>query len=82
MPTNILVQQQEYKQVLHKFVVKRAGILETYTEYDAIPLDFDHVIEFSPKIPEPPHTEEQHKEIDQWPARLEKLMEIERARSN
>jgi hypothetical protein len=80
--TSISLQQQEYKQVLHKFVVKRAGVLETYTEYDAIPLDFDHVIEFNPSIPEPPHTEEQHAEIDLWPGRLEKLMEIERARSN
>jgi len=66
----------------HEFVIIRNGNIETYTDYDAIPLDFEHVIKFLPEIPEPPHTEEQHEEIDQWPARLEKLMEIERARSN
>lgn len=66
----------------HEFVIIRNGNIETYTDYDAIPLDFDHVIKFLPEIPEPPHTEEQHDEIEQWPARLEKLMEIERARSN
>jgi hypothetical protein len=66
----------------HEFVIIRNGNIETYTDYDAIPLDFEHVIKFLPEIPEPPHTEEQHDEIDQWPARLEKLMEIERARSN
>ena len=66
----------------HEFVIIRNGNIETYTDYDAIPLDLEHVIKFLPEIPEPPHTEEQHDEIEQWPARLEKLMEIERARSN
>jgi len=66
----------------HEFVIIRNGNIETYTDYDAIPLDFEHVLKFLPEIPEPPHTEEQHDEIEQWPARLEKLMEIERARSN
>jgi len=66
----------------HEFVIIRNGNIETYTDYDAIPLDFEHVIKFLPEIPEPPHTEEQHDEIEKWPARLEKLMEIERARSN
>jgi hypothetical protein len=66
----------------HEFIVLRNNQLETYTDYDSIPLDFDHVIKFLPEIPEPPHTKEQHDEIEQWPARLEKLMEIEHARSN
>tara|TARA_Y100000389_G_C17413764_1_gene492473 strand:+ start:637 stop:852 length:216 start_codon:yes stop_codon:yes gene_type:complete len=66
----------------HKFVVKRNGILETYTEYNDIPNDFDHVISFEPEVPEPPHTEEQHDEIEQWNDRLKELMEIEHARSN
>lgn len=66
----------------HEFVIMRNGVLETYTNYDDIPLDLEHVIKFIPEIPEPPHTDEQHEEIEKWPARLEKLMEIERARSN
>jgi hypothetical protein len=66
----------------HEFVIMRNGVLETYTDYDDIPLDFEHVIKFMPEIPEPPHTDEQHSEIEKWPARLETLMEIERARSN
>lgn len=66
----------------HEFVVKRNGVLETYNDYNAIPTDFDHVIKFMPEIPEPPHTHEQHEEIEKWPARLQKLMEIEHARSN
>jgi len=66
----------------HEFIVLRKGVLETYTEYEDIPSDFDNVIKFLPEIPPEPHTEEQHEEIGQWPNRLQRLMEIERARSN
>ena len=66
----------------HEFVVLRNGVLETYTEYAAIPDDFDHVIKFIPEVPPPPHTEAQHEEIEQWNGRLQILMEKERARSN
>ena len=55
--------------------------LLTYTNYEDIPLDFDHVIKFRPQIPEGPHTEEQHEEIEQWNTKLQRLMEIERASS-
>ena len=66
----------------HKFVVKRNGILETYTEYNDIPNDFDHVISFEPEVPESPHTHEQHEELQSWNDKLQALMEIEHARSN
>ena len=70
----------------HEFVVKRKGKLETYTEYDSIPDDFDHVIKFLPEALEPAgedgnHTDEQHAEMATWNGKLQKLMEIERARS-
>ena len=58
----------------HEFVVRRNGILETYTEYDAIPDDFDSLIKFAPQVPEPPHTEEQHEEMNTWNTRLQELM--------
>jgi enterochelin esterase-like enzyme len=67
---------------MHKFVIKVNGNLETYTKYEDIPETFDHVIEFSPEVPQPPHTEEQHEEIDKWNFRLQALMEKERASSN
>ena len=66
----------------HEFIVKRNGLLETYTRYEDIPNDFDHVIKFLPEIPPEPHTEEQHHEIDKWPGKLQALLEIEHARSN
>ena len=40
------------------------------------------VFKFLPEIPFPPHTEEQHEEIESWNSKLQKLMEIERACSN
>ena len=56
--------------------------LSEYTEYEQIPDQFDHVIEFAPEIPPGPHTNQQHEEIDQWQVKFERLMEIEYASSS
>jgi hypothetical protein len=66
---------------MHEFVVMKDNKLFTYNRFEDIPNDFDHVIKFLPEIPPEPHTEEQHEEIAQWNTRLQRLMEIERARS-
>ena len=66
----------------HEFKIIRNGVIETYTNYDDIPNEFDHVIKFLPVIPPEPHTEEQHEEIEQWPSKLQRLMEIELASRN
>lgn len=66
----------------HRFVIMRNGRLETYTEFEDIPRDFEHVIEFAPEVPPGPHTDQQHDEIDQWNDRLQQLMRIENARSS
>ncbi len=58
------------------------GMLRSYQRWDDIPQQFDHVIRFEPAIPDGPHTHDEHGEIAVWNARLQKLMEIERARSN
>ena len=57
------------------------GELVTFDKYEDIPEEFEHVIKFLPDIPEVPHTEDEHDEIAVWNARLQQLMEIERARS-
>ena len=64
-----------------EFTIMKAGKLQTYTNYEDIPADFDHVIKFVPDIPEGPHTEDEHDQIDSWNEKLQQLMEIERARS-
>ena len=66
----------------HEFVVKRNGVLETYTNYNDIPDDFDHVIKFLPEIPEGPHTEEQHEEIEKWNDKLQILIQKERVNAS
>jgi hypothetical protein len=65
----------------HRFVVMRDEKLYEYTEYEQIPSDFDHVIEFAPEIPLGPHTDQDHDEIDQWQVKFTRLMEIEYASS-
>lgn len=62
----------------HEFVILNNGVLETYTKYEDIPESFDHVIKFLPQIPEPPHTEAQHEEIEQWNDKLQELMKREK----
>lgn len=63
---------------MHKFVIREGSELITYTNFEDIPNEFDHIISFEPKVPEPPHTEEQHKEIEQWQGRLQELIQRER----
>ena len=67
---------------MHEFKVKINGEIHTYHNYGDIPAEFDHVISFMPVIPEGPHTDEQHEEIEAWNDKLQRLMEIERASSN
>jgi len=58
----------------HKFTVMIQGQLFTYSNYEDIPEDFEHVIEFSPEIPQGPHTEEQHNEMLHWNEKLQLLI--------
>ena len=66
---------------MHRFVILRNGHEEVYNDFESIPRDFDHVLEFLPEIPPGPHTPEEHEEIDSWNERLQELMRIEYARS-
>jgi len=63
----------------HCFRIMVQGKIETYSKFEDIPEVIDHVIEFSPEVPPPPHTEPQHREIDAWQHRLQELMRREHA---
>ena len=63
-----------------QFIVN--GELKTYTKYEDIPEEWDHMIKFVFDIPPEPHTEEEHEEIEEWNNRFKKLMDKERASSN
>lgn len=58
----------------HEFVVLVEGNLKTYNCFDDIPEKFDNLIKFVPKIPDGPHTHEEHTEIEMWNERLKELM--------
>lgn len=66
----------------HRFVVRVAGKLVTYNRFEDIPDDIEHVIEFMPEVPPPPHTHAQHEEISSWNGKLQELIRRERASSN
>jgi hypothetical protein len=66
----------------HEFVLLINGELKTYTNYEDIPETFDNVIKFIPEIPNEPHSQNEHDEIEKWNERLQLLMEKERASSN
>lgn len=61
-----------------EFVIIKNGKLESYERYEDIPDNFQHVIKFMPYIPPPPHTDEQHEEIENWGDKLKRLLEIEK----
>jgi hypothetical protein len=58
-----------------RFVFRVAGVARTYRRWKDVPLAFEEVIAFQPDIPLPPHTPEQHAEIERWQARLRWLLE-------
>ena len=62
---------------MHKFVILNKGIKETYSDFSDIPKSFDNLIEFSPEIIPPPHTEEEHRLNSQWETKLKELMRRE-----
>ena len=65
-----------------EFVIKVGSKLVTYNNYDDIPMVFDNLISFKPDAPEPPHSEEDHEEMETYNAKLQELMRRENASSN
>ena len=65
-----------------EFVIKVGSKLVTYDNYDDIPIKFDHLISFKPDEPEPPHSEEEHNEMETYNTKLQVLMRRENASSN
>lgn len=66
----------------HRFVVKVGNEILEFQHYEDIPDVFDHLLAFQPEVPPPPHTEEQHQEIESWMSKFNRLMEIEHARTS
>ena len=63
---------------MHKFVIKDNNIITTYNRFEDIPEVFDHLIQFAPHMPPPPHNEEEHEEIESWYPKFKLLLEKQR----
>ena len=58
-----------------KFVVLKNKKLHAYTNYNDIPDEFEHLIEFKPDVPPEPHQNEaEHEEIAGWGPRLQETL--------
>ena len=57
-----------------KFSIRKDNRILKFTNFDDIPLSFNHVISFEPDYPEPPHTNEQHTEIEKYQSYLQELL--------
>ena len=59
------------------YQVRIGNELKTYYRLDDIPDKFDNLIRFEPKIPEGPHTEEEHEFIESLNGIMKSIMERE-----
>lgn len=62
----------------HRFVIKDKEVLYSFNKFEDIPEVFDHLIEFLPYMPPPPHTHEEHEEIDSWMPRFQDILNRQR----
>lgn len=60
-----------------EFVVRIGKELKTFSDSDQIPDQFDNIIKFLPEIPPPPHSEQQHLEIESYGKVLQNLISKE-----
>ena len=61
-----------------EFVIREGSAIITYEDFDEIPMEFDNLISFNPIAPDPPHSEEDHQEMETYNAKLQELMKRER----
>ena len=65
---------------MSRYVIRIGKELLTYENYNDIPTEFDHVIEFAPDYPDDPHTPEQHQEMSKYNRMLHDLLAREKKR--
>ena len=51
-----------------------AGNLQTATHWDQLPEKMKDLVAFVPDYPEPPHTDEQHQEMETFTERLQEAL--------
>lgn len=63
---------------MHRFTIKDKDQLLTFNNFYDIPEEYDHLIEFKPYMPPPPHTDIEHEEIESWIPKFKQLVERQR----
>lgn len=63
---------------MHRFTIKDKDQLLTFNNFYDIPEEYDHLIEFKPYMPPPPHTDIEHEEIESWVPKFKQLVERQR----
>jgi len=61
-----------------EFVIRDNDKLIKLSRVRDIPPSFDHLISFKPKVPEPPHTVNDHVEMSRYAEYLQELMKREK----
>jgi hypothetical protein len=61
-----------------KFVVREGKDILEFDHWDKIPLEFDNLIQFVPEFPSPPHTPEEHAQIESLGDTFRSFMQRER----
>ena len=61
-----------------EFVIRDNDQITRYTRAKDLPDTLDHLIEFAPRSPEPPHTVNDHVEMSKYADYLQELMTRER----
>lgn len=60
-----------------EYIIMINGELKTFTEFEDIPMSFEHVIKFSPCFSCGPHTNDEHEEMNTFTDKLQELMKRE-----
>jgi hypothetical protein len=60
------------------YVIRNEGELVEFSDWDDIPIEFDALIRFEPEVPPPPHTDEQHEELERVHDKFKEIFSRER----
>jgi len=63
---------------MSEFIIKENGKLLSFENFEDVPAEFDYLIKCSFDYPDPPHSEEQHAEIETYNGKLQELMRRQR----
>jgi hypothetical protein len=64
------------------YLIKDGVNYMEFHDWNDIPMEFDNLIRFEPEVPPPPHTDEQHEELEMVHNVFKEIILRERTRGN